>query len=173
MLMPVTRAFVVICCLTLASCGNRSSHSTPTGNVATKASEGPVTAAITVDSEAIAAGGQFTASVEVQIAQGWHIYAVDLPTGVASPTSLQWELPAAVEQAGEWIVPAASPTAAGGQVALVFEKTVSFQCPLRVAADAAPGETTIRCRLLYQACDRFTCRPPVETTLTTSVRIVP
>ncbi|HTU26143.1 MAG TPA: protein-disulfide reductase DsbD domain-containing protein [Pirellulales bacterium] len=137
----------------------------------------PVAAAIDTDARELRPGGQFMVSVRVQIRPGWYIYAVDKPAGMVSPTSIQLELSDGIEQAGDWILPAPSPQAGmpgetlPQRLNFVYDGAIQFECPLRVAADAAPGEKTIRCLIKYQACDRFSCRPPSETILETAVRI--
>jgi DsbC/DsbD-like thiol-disulfide interchange protein len=134
---------------------------------------GPVAASIESEIKELRPNGSFNVSVRVRIDPGWHIYAVDKPAGIASRTSLQIQVPEGIERAGEWVIPEASlNTALPGDVSFTYDGLVAFQCPLRVAADAAPGEKTIRCLLEYQACARFSCRPLTEAVLVTTVRVM-
>jgi DsbC/DsbD-like thiol-disulfide interchange protein len=162
--------FPAVLCLMLVSCN----QGTTTGKVAEKQPEGPVTASIDADPRQLRPGDPFHLIVRARIAPGWHIYAVDKPAAAASRTSLEIEVPQGIERAGEWILPQASPDATlPGDLSFIYDGAVTFRSPLRVAADAAAGEKTIRCVLEYQACDRFSCRPPTETALLTTIRIVP
>ena len=56
-----------------------------------------MTATLQTDKNAVRDGDAFTVTVNVQIAPGWHIYAVDRPTGVALPTKIRLELAAGLE----------------------------------------------------------------------------
>ncbi|HEX4071444.1 MAG TPA: hypothetical protein VHX68_09750, partial [Planctomycetaceae bacterium] len=67
--------------------------------------QSPVTATLQTDKNAVRDGDAFTVTVNVQIAPGWHIYAVDRPTGVALPTKIRLELAAGLESTGKWTSP--------------------------------------------------------------------
>jgi DsbC/DsbD-like thiol-disulfide interchange protein len=134
----------------------------------------PVRASIRTDVPTVRAGGEFIVAVDVWIAPGWHIYALDGPSGVATPTSIGIDLPKSLVRAGEWTPPAPSLDASSdGEPSFVYEGVVAFCCHLRVSQDATPGRTAVRCVLAYQACDRFSCRPPEKTKLETEIKIVP
>jgi DsbC/DsbD-like thiol-disulfide interchange protein len=110
----------------------------------------------------------------VQVAEGWHIYAMDRPTGPAIATEIQLNLPAGLESAGKWTSPEPSlDNTTPGEPAFVYEKPVAFQRPVRVARGTTPGSVTIGCILRYQVCNRVSCRAPAELKLQTVIKVVP
>jgi DsbC/DsbD-like thiol-disulfide interchange protein len=134
----------------------------------------PVTVSLRTDKTTVRAGETFNVTVDVQVADGWHIYAMDRPTGVAMPTKLELELPAGVESAGDWTLPDPSlDNSSGGEPAFVYEGTAAFRKSLRVKPGAAAGPSSLRCDFRYQACDRFSCRTPTTLKLEASIQITP
>lgn len=134
----------------------------------------PVTATLRTDRAAVRAGEEFTVTVDVKIARGWHIYAIDRPTGPALATEIRLELPCSLQSAGKWTSPEPSlDDSSPGEPVFVHAGSVAFQCSLRAARGAAPGPIIVRCAFRYQACDRFSCRAPAEIELQSSIRVVP
>jgi DsbC/DsbD-like thiol-disulfide interchange protein len=134
----------------------------------------PVTATVKTDKSTVRAGEDFTLTVDVQVAEGWHIYAMDRPTGPATATEIQLNLPAGLESAGKWTSPEPSmDNSSPGEAAFVYEKPVAFQCPVRVARGTAAGSVTIGCVLRYQVCNRASCHAPAELKLQTAIQVAP
>ncbi len=137
-------------------------------------SNSPVTATIRTDKSAVRVGESFTVIVDVQIASGWHIYAIDRPTGVALPTKIRLELPAGLESTSKWTSPEPSlDDSSAGEPAFVYHDAAAFQQTLRVKQGATTSPMVIRAELSYQVCDRFSCRAPTTLKLQTSIQIVP
>jgi DsbC/DsbD-like thiol-disulfide interchange protein len=136
--------------------------------------QSPVTATLRPEKNAVRDGDTVTLTVDVQIAPGWHIYAVDRPTGVALPTKIRLELPAGLESRGKWTSPEpALDDSSAGEPAFVYHDAAAFQQTIRVKQGAAVGPMAIRAELSYQVCDRFSCRAPTALKLQTSIQIVP
>ena len=134
----------------------------------------PVTATVKTDKSKVRAGEEFTLTVDVQVAEGWHIYAMDRPTGPATATEIQLNLPAGLESKGKWTSPEPSmDNSSPGETTFVYEKPVAFQCPVRVAGGTAPGSFNIGCVLHYQVCNRVSCHAPAELKLETAIRVAP
>lgn len=114
---------------------------------------------------AVAAGGVVMIAVRVRVAEPWHIYAVNKPTGVSVPTKLKLKLPEGVTAVGEWDIP--KPKEYEDDV-FVYEKDVIFRRYVKVA-DSATGSLNIGCEVKYQPCNDQSCKPP--TTGTTSVAV--
>jgi hypothetical protein len=149
----------------------------PAPIVATKAPtkiDSLITASATVDPPTARAGDTFTVRVEVQIESGWHIYAIDRPTGPSIPTSFNFELPKNLAWDGDWTgsEPALDDTHPD-EPSFIYTGSVSFSRRMRVAQGAAPGAVTLRGNLHYQACDKFSCRAPTREPLKTEITIVP
>ncbi len=131
-----------------------------------------VTPSATVDPPTVHAGDTFTIRVDVQIESGWHIYAIDRPTGPSIPTSINFELPKTLAWEGDWT--GSEPTfddAHPDEPSFIYTGSASFSRRLRVAPGAAPGAVALRGNLHYQACDKFSCRAPTRQPLETQITI--
>jgi hypothetical protein len=147
-------------------------HSAVTKAVAK--SDSLLTTSVTVDRSTVRAGDTFTVRVDVQIDSGWHIYAIDRPTGPSIPTSINFELPKTFAWDGDWTgSEPALDDAHPDEPSFIYTGSASFSRRLRVAQGAAPGAVTLRGNLHYQACDKFSCRAPTREPLKTEITIVP
>ena len=129
---------------------------------------------MTAKPPAVRAGNRVQLLVHVTIAPGWHIYALDQPTGPSEPTTVSLRLPAGLELASSRFSP--EPNSMGTsdeRPTLVFQGRLLCEYSLRVAQDATVGTSTIRCVLGYQACNQFLCRPHEEVQLTAAVQVLP
>ena len=136
--------------------------------------DSPVTASATVDRPTVRTGDTFTVRVEVQIESGWHIYAIDRPTGPSIPTSFNFELPKNLAWDVDWT--GSEPTlddAHPDEPSFIYTGSASFSRRVRIAQGAAPGAVTLRGNLHYQACDKFSCRAPTRQPLETQITIAP
>jgi DsbC/DsbD-like thiol-disulfide interchange protein len=142
-------------------------------SVAAPESPSLVTATLRSDLRQIRAGEEFTLTLNVEIAEGWHIYAVDRPTGPAVRTAIELPLPAGLESAGNWTLPDPIPDdSTAGEPAFVYHGSIAFQRRLR-AARGTPGPISLSGTLRYQACDRDSCRAPAKLKFDTSLQLVP
>jgi DsbC/DsbD-like thiol-disulfide interchange protein len=135
----------------------------------------PVTATLRIDKTKARAGEEITVTIDVHIKSGWHIYAIDRPTGPAIATDLKLQLPNSLQPDEKWTTPEPSldEASSAGEPAFVYAGPVAFQRRLHVARDAAPASIPIRCTLCYQACDRTSCRAPAELKFESSIQIGP
>ncbi len=118
-------------------------------------------------------GDEITISVRIRIAEGWHIYDTDLPTGFGSATKLELELPKQVQPIAEWTHPTPTRKSVNGAEQFVYRGDVTFSRRLKVESDADVGTLTIRCLLAYQACDEALCFPLKRIPLSANIEIVP
>jgi DsbC/DsbD-like thiol-disulfide interchange protein len=141
---------------------------------ATTEADSPVTVLAKADPANVRAGEAFTVVVEVQMTTGWHIYAIDRPTGPALPTSITVDLPKDLAWVGNWTFPEPSLNESSlGDPSFVHEGAVTFRRRMRVARDISLGRLPLRGTLHYQACDRFSCRAPAQLRLQTEIDVVP
>jgi DsbC/DsbD-like thiol-disulfide interchange protein len=141
---------------------------------ATTDADSPVTALAKAEPAKVRAGEAFTVVVEVQMTTGWHIYAIDRPTGPARPTSITVELPKGLAWDGNWTFPEPSLDESSlGSPNFVHQGAVTFRRRVRVASDVSPGLRPLRGVLHFQACDRYSCRAPAQLTLHTETDVVP
>jgi DsbC/DsbD-like thiol-disulfide interchange protein len=136
--------------------------------------ESPVTVTMRTDKNTLHGGESFTVAVDVQIASGWHIYAIDRPTGLAVPTKIKIELPAGLASASDWKSPEpALDDSSAGEPAFVYHDAAAFQQTIRVKPGTPAGPMVIPAEFRYQVCDRFSCRAPATLKLQTLIQIVP
>jgi Disulphide bond corrector protein DsbC len=133
-----------------------------------------VTPRVTIDPPTVRPGETFVIRVEAQIESGWHIYAVDRPTGPSIPTSIDFKLPKTLAWEGDWAVSEPSvDDAHPDEPAFIYQGSASFSRRVRVARDAPSGAVNLRGKLGYQACDKFSCRAPTHSALEADVKIAP
>ncbi|HVF49422.1 MAG TPA: protein-disulfide reductase DsbD domain-containing protein [Pyrinomonadaceae bacterium] len=121
----------------------------------------------------VRAGGAAEVEVRVRIAAGYHINANPPTHDYLRATKL--ELVAELDiTAGEPAYPRAlkKKFAFDPQPLAVYEQEAVIKLPLRVAADAARGERTLRARVNAQPCDDTTCYAPrtVETSIALTIK---
>ncbi len=118
-------------------------------------------------------GDTITLEVRAKTARGWHIYAVDKPTGVSVATSLKLTLPQGVTASGPWRLPEPELDISGGSPTFVYHGELSFRRELRVAKDIAAAQYSVTCDFGYQACTAASCLAPNKIRLTVPLTIVP
>jgi DsbC/DsbD-like thiol-disulfide interchange protein len=140
--------------------------------VSEPAPSNPVAAAAAILPATFKAPVTATLVIRVRTAPGWHIYAVDHPTGTAQPTRLELKLPDGVEPEGEWLNPEASLSAGAGKGQFIYEGDFTFRRRLKISEQVEPGRVEIGCQINYQACDPFLCRPPESLTVRAAAEVV-
>lgn len=136
-------------------------------------SDGVVTASAVVDRSTVHAGHMFKIRIEAHIEGGWHIYAIDRPTGPSIPTSIDFKLPKTLTWEGDWSGP--EPTlddAHPQEPAFYYEGAAAFTRSVRVAKDAPAGSLSLEAALHYQACNQTSCRAPTQEPVRAEIQIV-
>ncbi len=104
---------------------------------------------------------------------GWHIYAIDRPTGPSIPTSIDFKLPKGLSWEGDWSAPEPTLDSANPQEpSFYYEGAASFTRVVRVAKDAPAGSVSMPGNLKYQACNQASCHAPTRETLRAEIQIV-
>jgi hypothetical protein len=169
------KIFSTLCCgliaLTLAACAkteqpatSNSSNgaSTSQSNEAqTKTPPADVVRA-TVNEVEIVAGNASEASVQLNIANGYHINGNPPTFSYLKATELQVEAAPGIT-VGQPVYPPAIKKKfafAQDQPLAVYEGEVSIKLPLRADSKAAKGERKLDASLRIQACDDQACYPP-------------
>lgn len=130
-----------------------------------------VSVGIGLDRSEVANSEQVLLVVRAGMADGWHLYAAEGPTGVGIPTELKLSLPAGVTTVGDWTLPAKETKASElGDVGM-YHGEVNFSIPLAVSADAPAGPATIQCEFGYQACTDTSCLRPTKMPLSIPLQI--
>lgn len=116
-------------------------------------------------------GDVVTLTIQARTARNWHIYAVDRPTGMAVPTSLNLNLPPSVTAETEWENPVARPYVSDGDICFVYEGDFVFRRKLRIADSATPGAVELACDFTFQACNDAMCLAPKTLPLQATLEI--
>ena len=121
------------------------------------------------DQTTAAPGDIRTLAVKLRIAEGWHTYAIDKPTGVNVATELRLTLPSGWQAVGDWDIPEPHPN--DDLSTYSYEKEVTFRRAIRIA-DTASGTQSVTCDVKYQSCAETMCLRPTTANLTTDLEIV-
>lgn len=117
-------------------------------------------------------GEEVKLEVRAKLKPKWHIYKFAKKQDDSGPRSTEFDLyrTDGLEIAGEW-APAKPPKRekepAFPDIEFVefYEEEAVWSIPLKVPADAAPGEKTIKVQAYYQLCDDKSCSRPGRWTL--------
>jgi hypothetical protein len=117
-------------------------------------------------------GTKFNLALEGQIGAGWHLYALEEPTGgpVATVIGLTEGDPAdliRVEQGKPRILPDPLFNVPTGY----FEGTAGFILHLQLAKEAAAGASALHILIRYQSCNDHLCLPPHTDTVQVPITI--
>ena len=131
--------------------------------------EKPVVVTASVEPATLAPGSAAQLVIRVRTAPTWHLYPRDATGTPNTKVTLTPTLPAGITAAGDWVDPESRADPRAGTT--VLEGSFEFVLPIRVADDAAPGPRKLQCKLAYQCCDPFRCRPPESVELECEVVI--
>ncbi len=119
-------------------------------------------------------GDTITLAVELTLSHPWHINANTAQSPFIA-TRIELREPPTTIQASTAVYPESEPLSFGsGAAALkvpVFSGKATILLPMRVGAEASPGEIPLTLTLRLQACDDKTCLPPeiVEQAVTLTI----
>ncbi|WP_337177882.1 protein-disulfide reductase DsbD domain-containing protein [Paludisphaera sp.] len=125
----------------------------------------------TIEPARAAPGDTVKLLVRAKLQPGWHIYTVAEKQREEGPRHTLFDVfdLAGIEKAGDWTADrdakAAPEPAFGNNVFEYYEDEVVWSLPLKVPADAAPGEKSIQVQASYQLCNASSCTFPGRWTL--------
>lgn len=138
------------------------------------AAQGEVSFALSVPEEPAPAGSIVAVEVEAEIVPGWHLYAMDIPPGGPIPTSF--------EVLGDEVFSSGGTARQSEPVSWFdenfnmetnyFEGSALFTVPVRVDAEAAPGDYELRLQVEFMLCNDTTCLPPQTEEMSAMVTVV-
>lgn len=103
------------------------------------------------------------------IAQGWHLYGLELPQGGPRPTRIDLSASTGLEYTSP-VAPSRAPLSAEdpmfGLTLSWWDSNVSFSAPFRLTGDATP---MVKASITFMACDGTTCMPPRTETISAPV----
>ena len=118
---------------------------------------GPVTLEATLSATRVRPGEPFEARVRLAIAEGHSVNAHEPGKDLVG---LSVSVPGEDFVAAAPRYPDPTPVARNGGPAPAHAGTLALTVPLRARRGRAPGETRVRLRIVFQACDARECRPP-------------
>ncbi len=130
----------------------------------------PVAAAAALFPPHARAGELLTLVVQIKTAPRWHVYSTQALSGTGFSTTLKLQLAPGVEAFGDWICP--PPHSGVGGQGPIYEGSVKFTRRLAIGRQMISGPINVTCKLGYQACDPFSCRPPETVALKATAEIV-
>ena len=98
------------------------------------------------------------ATVQLRVAEGWHIYSDKPGDEFAIPTKLEWNLPKGFS-AAPTIFPTPIPGPGGAKV---LSGEVALTTPLIAGPGVKPGKVRIQGILSSQGCNDSSCLPPTR-----------
>ena len=110
-----------------------------------------------------------TLTVKALVAEGWHLYALEMPPGGPKATSFDLAGSHGIELKGSLtpVRPASeSFDALFGMKLAWWDSNIEFTVPFKIISPDA----RFKCTVSYMACDGTTCRPPSTETLTGAVK---
>ncbi len=139
-------------------------------NVGEPSHNSPVAVGAALDRNKAVVNGQAQLVIRAKIADGWHIYAADGPTGVGRPTKCVLKLPSGI-MAGQWSLPEAELKDSSQGPVGMYHDEVLLSVPLTISANVRPGEGQIECEFHYQPCTDQQCLRPTATKLVVPILI--
>ncbi len=111
-----------------------------------------------------------TVTFKALVAQGWHLYGLEVPEGGPKPTSFNLSGSQDITFTGE-PVPSREPLKVNdplfGMTLTWWDANVEFTVPFKVTGPAP----RIECKINYMSCDGNTCMPPKTESIATPVKL--
>ena len=147
----IIRAFLI--CLCSGMLLNSSAHT---------AQENPIKWSLAVRSTAYKAGDKFAARLTAQIAEGWHLYALEEVPNGPRPTRITLVAKQPFKLSGDIVQPKSISKFDEnfGVETQFYEAAVAFALPIQIASKAKPGKTKLVVQTRYQVCNEQMCLPP-------------
>jgi len=143
---------------------------------------------VKADRHRVLPGADVPIAVVFDIRPGWHIWTDDRPRvgelaryadfdgAIHASIRITSNSPLVRPHAGFLVWPevhgATADVGDGEQLYAVFEGRAIAYLPLTIAADAAPGETSLSLEIDFQACDDSTCKNPATVVLPIALEIL-
>ena len=121
-----------------------------------------LSARMTVEPKAIAAGNHVSLVVQLKIQPGWHIAPMAASTGPVKSTQLTLNLPQGVQTIGDWKKPPSTTLLGGRGNSVGYVDNATFSQELAVDPGVPIGPVKIECGLSYQVCNESICQRPAE-----------
>jgi Disulphide bond corrector protein DsbC. len=131
---------------------------------------GPVKWTATFEPKSVKPGGEATLKVKASIESGWHIYAVDKPTGVSKKTALKLAAAEKLTPDKEWKIPDPVRYEKADEETYVYLDDATFTRKVKVSDSAEKAiETTVTAE--FMACNEEMCLPPKKVVVKATLKV--
>jgi len=120
---------------------------------------GPVKWSAVFEPKTIKPGGEATLKLKAAIEDGWHIYAVDKPTGLSRKTTLKLAVGDKLTTDKAWKIPAPVRDEKAAEETHYYEGEIVFSRKIK-ASESTEGAFEATVTADFMACNEEMCLPP-------------
>ena len=165
----MTRSILAVACL-VAATGSFALADDKKKDDKEEKQSGPVKWSATIDPKTVKPGGEVTLKIKGEIEEGWHIYAVNKPTGLSRKTSLKLTVADKLKADKDWKIPDPVKDDTADEETFKYEGDVVFSRKLKVA-ESAEGALEVATAVEFMACNAETCLSPKKVTVKASLKV--
>jgi len=131
---------------------------------------GPVKWTATFEPKVVKPGGEATLKVKASIESGWHIYAVDKPTGVSKKTAIKLAAGDKLTLEKGWTIPDPVRYEKADEETYVYLDDATFTRKVKVSESADKSiEATVTAE--FMACNEEMCLPPKKVVVKATLKV--
>jgi len=131
---------------------------------------GPVIWSAVFEPKSVKPGGEATLKLTAKIETGWHIYAVDKPTGLSKKTSLKLALADKLTADKDWKIPKPTKDEKAEEETHYYEGDTTFTRKIK-ANDSAEGVLEATATVEFMACNEDMCLPPKKAVVKAALKV--
>jgi DsbC/DsbD-like thiol-disulfide interchange protein len=131
---------------------------------------GPVKWSAAFEPKLVKAGGEATLKLKATLEEGWHIYAVDKPTGLSRKTTLKLAVADKLTADKAWKIPAPVRDSKAEDETYYYDADVTFTRKIK-ASDAAEGAFEATVTADFMACNEDMCLPPKKVVVKAALKV--
>jgi DsbC/DsbD-like thiol-disulfide interchange protein len=131
---------------------------------------GPVKWEVSFEPKTVKPGGEATLKLTATMEHGWHIYAVDKPTGLSRKTTLKLAVGDKLKADKDWKIPAPVRDRKAEDETHYYDGDVTFTRKIK-ASDAAEGVMEATVTADFMACNEEMCLPPKKVVVKAALKV--
>jgi DsbC/DsbD-like thiol-disulfide interchange protein len=131
---------------------------------------GPVKWSAAFEPKSVKPGGEATLKIKATIESGWHIYAVDKPTGLSRKTAFKLAVADKMTPAKDWAIPDPVKYEKAEEETYAYLEDTTFSRKVRVS-ESADGALEATVTIEFMACNEETCLSPKKVPLKVVLKV--
>lgn len=131
---------------------------------------GPVKWSAAFEPKAVKPGGEATLKLKAELEPGWHIYAVDKPTGLSRKTALKLAVAEKLSPDKAWKIPAPVRDEKAEDETYYYDADVTFTRKVKVG-ESAEGVLEATVTADFMACNEEMCLPPKKVVVKAALKV--